>query len=81
MYEDFEFPKLFCTRTDRLLDDLNMKSLEDLKGQVFIRECEKKGLDPSTMSWEQAKEIYEYIAVDLCSYALDFGLLYQQEMA
>ena len=81
MNDDFVFPKLFCTRTDVLLDDLNSQALEDLKGQVFLRECEEKGLDPDIITWEQAKEIYTYIGVDLCSYALEFGLLYEHQMA
>lgn len=71
-----EEPKLFCTRTDVSLDDLNDKCLEQLLEQAVIKEFEKLGLDPTTISWEQAKDIYRYVQGDLCSYALDYGLLY-----
>ena len=73
---EIDDPKLFCTRTDVLFEDLNNKAIEDILEQAVIREFEDKGLDPSTITWEQAKEIYSYVHVDLCSYALDYGLLY-----
>lgn len=73
---EIEEPKLFCMRTDVLLEDLNDKALEDLLERAVVREFEELGLDPSTISWEQAKKIYSYVQVDLCSYGLDYGLLY-----
>ena len=67
---------LFCTRTDRHINDLKTPCLENLKERVFERMVENKRIPKETISEEQASEIYFSIDQDFVGYAYEFDLLY-----
>ena len=69
-------PPLFCTFTDRCLDDFKPQCLELLKERVFEKICRSKSIPLETISWDQAKEVYFSIDQDLIAHAYEFGLLY-----
>ena len=67
---------LFCTRTDRHINDFKTPCLEKLKERVFERMVERKRIPKQTISEEQASEIYFSIDQDFIGYAYEFDLLY-----
>lgn len=79
METNFEPPPLFCTRTDRCIDDFKTKDLELLKERVFVETCRAQSIEIETISWEKAEEVYFSIGQDLYSLGLDFQLLYMGE--
>ena len=78
-HEDDQPLPLFCTRTDRCLDDFTPNCLELLKERVFENTCRSQSIELETISWEKAEEVYFSIGQDLIGIAIDFNLLYMEE--
>ena len=73
---DFGPPPLFCTRTDRCINDFTTKDLELLKERVFEKKCRSQSIELESITWEKAEEVYFSIGQDLIGIAHDFELLY-----
>lgn len=77
-FNELSEPPLFCTRTDRCLDDFTPKCLELLKERVFEKTCRAQSIELETISWDKAEEVYFSLDQDLFGYAIEFELLYYE---
>ena len=73
---NFTPPPLFCSRTDRCINDFTIKDLELLKERVFEKTCRSQSIELETISWEKAQDVYLSIGQDLYALGLEFELLY-----